>query len=103
MAAKIRKGDTVEVLCGKNKGARGTVIRVDKRAQRVVVEGVNIVKRHFKASPQHGRGGIVEREAPIHISNVALVHEGERTRVGFRVVDGSKVRWSKKHDEAVGA
>jgi large subunit ribosomal protein L24 len=96
MPAKIRKGDTVEVLAGKNKGSRGAVLRVDPEHQKV-----NVVKRHTKASQQSGRGGIIEKEAPIHVSKVALVHHGERTRVGFRSVDGDLVRWSKKHDEAI--
>ena len=101
MAAKIRRGDSVEVLTGKNKGTRGAVVRVDPAAQRVVIEGVNMVKRHTKASPQTGRGGIVEKEAPVHLSNVALVHNDTRTRVGFRIVDGKKVRWSLATDEAI--
>ena len=101
MPAKIRKGDTVEVLVGKNRGSRGTVLRVDPKARRVIVEGVNVVKRHTKASAQTGRGGIIEKEASIHVSNLALVHKGERTRVGFRRVDGDPVRWSRKHDEAI--
>lgn len=101
MPAKIRKGDTVEVLTGKNRGARGTVLKVDARAGRVLVEGVNVVKRHMRPSAQTGRGGIAEKESPIRLSNVALIHEDERTRVGFRVVEGRRVRWSKKHDEAI--
>jgi large subunit ribosomal protein L24 len=101
MAARIRKGDTVEVLVGKNHGARGTVLRVDRQAGKVIIEGVNVVKRHVRPSAQTGRGGIVEKEAPLPISNVALIHKDERTRVGFRVVDGNRVRWSRKHDEAI--
>ncbi len=103
MAAKIRKGDTVEILAGKNKGARGKVMSVNPRSQRVVVEGLNIVKRHTRPSATHGRGGIVEKPAPIHVSNVALVHGGAKTRVGFKVVDGEKVRWSRTRDEAIDA
>jgi large subunit ribosomal protein L24 len=60
-----------------------------------------VVKKHQKPTSQHRQGGIIEREAPIHASNVALVHDGERTRVGVRLVDGERVRWSKKHDEAI--
>lgn len=101
MAAKIRKGDLVQVIAGKHKGARGRVLRVDRERNRVVVEGVNIVKKHQRPTRQFLQGGIIEREAPIHISNVMLVHKGEPTRVGFRVVEGRKVRWSKKHDEAI--
>ena len=101
MAAKIRKGDMVEVLVGKNKGMRGLVLRVDPRAGRVVVERVNLVKKHQKPSTANRQGGIIEREAPLSLSNVAVIHKGEKTRVGFRTVDGKKVRWSKKHDEAI--
>ncbi|UCF68188.1 MAG: 50S ribosomal protein L24 [Acidobacteriota bacterium] len=101
MAQRIRKGDTVEVLTGRNKGARGAVLSVDRARNRVLVERINLVKKHQKPSSQYRSGGIIEKELPIHISNVALVHNGERTRVGFRVVDGRKVRWSKKQNEAI--
>jgi large subunit ribosomal protein L24 len=101
MSAKIKKGDTVEVLTGKHKGKRGTVLHVHREAGRVIVEGVNLVKRHQKPNAQYRQGGIIEREAPVHVSNVALIHDGERTRVGLREVDGRKVRWSRKHDEAI--
>lgn len=103
MPARVRKGDTVEVLKGKNKGARGTVLRVHPEKKRVVVERVNQVKKHQKPTAANRGGGIIEKEAPLHLSNVALVHKGERTRVGFRVVDGAVVRWSIKHDEAIDA
>jgi large subunit ribosomal protein L24 len=101
MAAKIRKGDTVEVTVGKDRGKRGTVLRVDKERDRVTVERVNIVKKHQKPNATVRQGGIIEKEAALHVSNVALVHKGEKTRVGFKVVDGRKVRWSKKRDEAI--
>ena len=101
MASRIRKGDTVEVLAGKNKGARGSVLAIHASGSRVTVENVNVVKRHQKPRPGLGQGGIIEKPAPIHVSNVALVHKGDRTRVGYRVVDGRKVRWSRKHDEAI--
>ena len=101
MAAKIKKGDTVEVLIGRDAGKRGTVLRVDPAAARLVVERVNLVKKHQKPNATTRQGGIIEKEAALHVSNVALVHKGERTRVGFKVVGGKKVRWSKKHDEAI--
>jgi large subunit ribosomal protein L24 len=101
MAAKIRAGDTVRVLVGKNKGAEGKVLRVDRSRGTVVVEGVNVMKRHTRPSREHGRGGIVEKEAPVQISNVAVLHNGEPTRVGFRMLDGKRVRWSKAHGEAI--
>ena len=101
MAMRIHTGDTVEVLAGKNKGARGPVIRIDAEKRRVVVGQVNLVKKHQKPNAQNRQGGIIEKEAPLHLSNVALVHNGERTRVAFREVDGKKVRWSVKHNEAI--
>ncbi len=101
MASRIRKGDTVEVLVGKYKGARGSVLSIHAGGSKVTVENVNVVKRHQKPRPGLGQGGIIEKPAPIQVSNVALVHKGERTRVGYRVVDGRKVRWSRKHDEAI--
>ena len=101
MAARIRKGDTVQVLTGKQRGAQGRVLSVDHGQGRVVVERVNIVKRHTKPTAQYRQGGIIEKESPVQLSNVALIHKGERTRVGFRVVEGKKVRWSVKHDEAI--
>jgi large subunit ribosomal protein L24 len=101
MASRIRRGDTVEVLTGKSKGMRGQVMQIDSTRGRVVVERVNLVKRHQRPTAQQRQGGIIEKEAPIHLSNVALVHKGERTRVGFRVVEGKKLRWSRKHDEAI--
>ena len=98
---KIRQNDEVIVLAGKDRGKRGRVVRrLDE--ERVYVSGINMIKRHTKPNPQINRqGGIIEREAPIAISNVALVHKGDRTRVGFRDVEGKLVRWSKKHGEQI--
>ena len=101
MAAKIRKGDTVEVTVGRDRGKRGTVLRVYPERERVTVERVNIVKKHQKPNATTRQGGIIDKEASLHVSNVALVHKGEKTRVSFRVVAGRKLRWSKKHDEAI--
>jgi large subunit ribosomal protein L24 len=106
---KIRKGDTVEVIAGKDRGKRGIVERVDRETQRVVVEGVAVVKRHTKVRPpanaaqanrqQQPQGGVIEKPAAIHVSNVALVSpaSGKPTRVGFRFADdGRKVRVSRR-------
>ncbi len=101
MAAKVRVGDTVQILAGKDRGARGAVLRVDLGKMKVVVERINLVTKHQKPSTANRQGGIIEREAPLSLSNVAVIHKGEKTRVGFRTVDGKKVRWSKKHDEAI--
>lgn len=99
---KILKDDEVIVLTGKEKGRRGTVKKVDLKEQRVVVDNLNLVKRHVRASQDEPQGGIKEREASIHISNVALIDPSENsaTRVGFRSLeDGKKVRYAKKSGE----
>ncbi|MEL6364842.1 MAG: 50S ribosomal protein L24 [Pseudomonadota bacterium] len=106
MAAKIKKGDRVVVLAGKYKGVEGDVVRVIPKEGRAVVEGVNMVKRHQKPS-QAQEGGIINKEAPIDLSNVALKDPktGEPTRVGFRFEgegeDRRKVRYAKKSGEAI--
>jgi large subunit ribosomal protein L24 len=102
-AFKIKKGDKVVVLSGKDKGKRGEVLKALPKENRVVIQGVNVVKRHQRAS-QTSAGGIVELEAPIHVSNVA--HEdpkdGSPTRVGFKVLeDGRKVRFAKRSGEVI--
>lgn len=101
---KIRKGDDVMVLTGRNKSARGKVLRV-LADDRLLVEGVNVVKRHTRPNPQMGQpGGIVEKEAPIHVSNVAIFNAatGKADRVGFKTLeDGRKVRIFKSSGEAV--
>ncbi|MEM1103500.1 MAG: 50S ribosomal protein L24 [Pseudomonadota bacterium] len=103
MAAKIRKGDQVVVLNGPYKGADGEVLKVFPADARVLVRGVNMVKRHTKPSAAGG-GGIVNKEAPLHVSNVALKDPstGGPTRVGFKILDdGRKVRFAKKSGEVI--
>ncbi len=102
MAAKIKKGDKVIVLSGKDKGKTGEVSKVLPKEDRVVVSGVNTVKRHQRPT-QTTPGGIEEKDAPIHMSNVALVDPktGEPTRVGFKVEGGKKVRIAKKSGEVI--
>jgi large subunit ribosomal protein L24 len=98
MAARIRKDDTVIVIAGKDKGRSGRVLKVIPAEERVVVEGVNMVKRHTKPDIAHPQGGVIAKEAPLHISNVALrdPKTGKPTRVGFKVNDkGRKVRVAK--------
>jgi large subunit ribosomal protein L24 len=96
MSVSIKKGDTVRVIAGKDKGAEGKVISVLRDEQRVIVEGVNRVKKHTKVINQGGRagttGGIVTTEAPIHVSNVMLVEGKGTTRVGFKKVEATKRR-----------
>jgi large subunit ribosomal protein L24 len=103
--AKIRKNDTVVVISGKDRGARGRVLRVMPQEDRILVEGVNMIKRHTRPNPQRNiQGGIVERESPMHISNVALVDpEADKpTRVGSKVLeDGRRVRVAKRSGAVV--
>lgn len=100
---KIKKGDTVVVLTGKDKGRSGTVLQMVTKTDRVLVQGVNLVKRHTKQS-QTSEGGIIAKEASLHISNVALVDpkDGKPTRVGIKINDdGTKVRVAKRSGETI--
>mgnify|MGYP001197301523 FL=1 len=104
MAAKIRRDDEVIILTGKDKGKRGTVTKVLVEAGKVVVAGINLNKKHQKPVPQLGQaGGIIEQEAPLDVSNVALFNSasGKADRVGFRFEDGKKVRFFKSTGELV--
>jgi len=100
---RIKTGDEVIVLSGKDKGLKGKVLKIFKDKDRVIVENVNIVKKHVKPSTENPQGGIEEKEAPIHISNVALVDPktGKPTRVRYEIRDGKKVRVSKKSNEVI--
>ncbi len=103
MAAKVRKGDRVVVTTGRDKGKKGEVLRVYPDEGRVLISGVNVVKKHQKQT-QSQQGGIVSKEAPINVSNVAHIDpkSGEPTRVGFKVLaDGRKVRVAKKSGESI--
>ena len=103
MAAKIKKGDTVIVLTGRDKGRSGEVLRVIPSESRLVVDGVNMVKKHKRPSPASA-GGIESMAAPIHISNVAHKdpQSGKATRIGFRILeDGRKVRFAKASGEVI--
>lgn len=98
---KIKSGDTVKVLAGDHKGSEGKVLQILKDKDRVLVEGVNMVSKHTKPSATSPQGGIVKKEAPLHISNVALVENGEAVRVGYKVEGDKKIRFSKKSDKAI--
>jgi large subunit ribosomal protein L24 len=101
---RIRIGDVVAVISGAHKGQNGTVKRFNADRSRVFVEGVNKVRRHEKPQPALGReGGITEKEASIHISNVKLLVDGTATRVGYRIEDGTKVRFAKATGEIIAA
>ena len=104
MAAKVKKGDRVVVLSGRDKGKQGEVLAVMPKENRVVVQGVMLVKRHQKASPRNPEGGILTKEAPIDVSNVAHLDpkDGRPTRVGFKFLeDGRKVRYAKRSGEVI--
>ena len=98
---KIKVGDTVKVIAGKDKGKEGQVLKVDHKNGRVVVKGVNMITKQNKQSAQNPNGGIVNVEGSIDVSNVMYVKDGVATRVGFDVVDGKKVRVAKKANNAV--
>lgn len=100
-AMKIKKGDTVKVIAGKDKGKEGKVVAVDVKKGTVTVEGVNMHTKHTKPSTQNQNGGIVTQEGPINVSNVMLVVKGQVTRVGFKVEDGKKVRIAKKTGDVI--
>jgi large subunit ribosomal protein L24 len=102
MAAKIRKGDRVVVLTGKDKGREGQVSKVFPKEDRVLVDGLNMVQRHTRPSQGDPQGGIKNKEAPLHVSNVALVDsKGKATRVGFRMDGDKKVRFAKTTGEVI--
>lgn len=96
-----QKGDTVKVIAGKDNNKEGKVLSVDVKNSKVVVEGVNMVSKHTKPSQANPNGGIVQKEAPIDMSNVMYVHKGKATRVGFKVEDGKKVRIAKSTGEVI--
>ena len=98
---KIKKGDTVKVIAGKDCNTEGKVISVDAKKGRVLVEGVNMITKHAKPSQANPNGGIIRNEAPIDISNVMLVYKGKATRVGFRMEGDKKVRYAKATGEVI--
>lgn len=99
----VKKGDKVQVISGKDKGKQGTVLVASPKKDRVLVEGINVVKKHAKPSQDNPQGGILNQEAPIHVSNVLPIDpkSGEPTRVGYEERDGKKVRIAKKSGEAL--
>ena len=103
MKLRIKTGDTVRVIAGDHKGSEGKVVSVDREKNKAIVEGINMVSKHEKPSAQNPQGGIVKKEAPIHVSNLSLIDgkSGDITRVGFEVRDGKKVRFSKKSNEVI--
>jgi len=98
---KIKKGDTVKVIAGKDKDKEGKVIAVNHKEGKVIVEGVNMITKHTKPSAANQNGGIVHQEGPIDASNVMLMHKGTATRVGFKMEGDKKVRFAKKTGEVI--
>lgn len=99
---KLKKGDTVLVIAGKDKGKEGEIVRALPRESKVIVSGVNIAKKHQKQTKQTMQGGIIDRDMPVHASNVMLVHKGKPTRVGYKIqADGTKVRIAKRTGEVI--
>lgn len=99
---KIKTGDKVRVMAGENKGREGTVLTVLRKKNKVIVEGVNMIKKHLKPSANNPQGGISETEAPIHVSNVALLDKnGKPTRVGYRFEGEKKIRFAKTTNDAI--
>lgn len=98
---KIKVGDTVKVIAGDNKGSEGKVLQILRDKNRALVEGVNLVSKHTKPNAQNPQGGIVKKEASIHISNLGLVENGEAVRVGYKVEGDTKTRISKKTKNAI--
>ena len=100
---KIKSGDNVVVTAGDHKGSEGRVMLVLRDKNKAIIEGVNMVSKHEKPSANNPQGGIVEKEAPIHISNLSLIDpkSGEAKRVGYKIEDGKKIRFSKKSNQVI--
>lgn len=98
---KIKKGDTVKVIAGKDKNKEGKVVSIDRKRSKVLVEGVNLITKHQKPSAANQEGGIIQKEAPIDISNVMYVHKGKATRVGFKIDGDKKVRFAKSTGDII--
>ena len=98
---RLKKDDTVKIIAGKDKGLTGKIIKVDPVNERVIVQGANMVKKTMKKQNAQDKGGIVEVEAPIHVSNVALVFKGSVSKVGYKMENGKKVRYAKKTGEVL--
>ena len=98
---KIKKGDMVKVIAGRDKGKEGKVVSVDAKNNKVVVEGINMVSKHTKPNAQNQNGGIIRMEAPINVSNVMYVHKGKATKIGYKLENGKKSRVAKSTGEVI--
>jgi large subunit ribosomal protein L24 len=100
----VKKGDTVIVITGDNLGSKGRILEIDRKTEKAIVEGVNLIRKHTKPNSKHPQGGIIEKEAPVHISNLMLVDPktGKPTRIGRKLnAEGKLVRYSKKSGEEI--
>lgn len=100
-SVKIKKGDLVKVIAGRDKDKEGKVLAVDKKNHKLIVEGINMVTKHAKPSMSNQQGGILHQEAPIDASNVMYLHKGETTRVGFKMDGDKKVRYAKSTGDVI--
>ncbi len=100
-AVKIKKGDLVRVIAGKDKGKEGKVLSIDAKKNTALVEGVNMVTKHAKPSAANQQGGILHQEAPIDLSNIMYVYKGKTTRIGYKVEDGKKTRIAKSTGDVI--
>ena len=98
---KLRRGDKVRVIAGKDKGKEGKILVVDRKANRVIVEGINIIKKHQKARGANQQSGIIEKEAPIHASNVMFLFKGKPVRLGYKIDGEKKIRIARPTGEVV--
>ena len=98
---KIKKGDTVKIITGKDKDKEGKVLSIDRKNNRVIVEGINMVTKHTKPSQANPNGVIIQKEAALDISNVMYVHKGKATRIGFKIENDKKVRYAKSTGEVI--
>ena len=101
MSMRLKKGDNVVVIAGKDKGKEGTILSVDRKHNKVIVEGINMITKHVKPNAMNQQGGIVTKEGYIHASNVMYLHNGKATRLGAVIKDGKKVRIAKKTGEII--
>ena len=100
-ASKIKKGDLVRVIAGRDKDKEGKVTSIDAKNNKAIVEGINVVTKHSKPSAQNQNGGIIHQEAPIDISNIMLVHKGKTTKIGYKMDGDKKVRVAKSTGEVI--
>ena len=98
---RLKKDDTVKIIAGKDKGKTGKIVKIDPKNERVYVQGANMITKNIKKRSPQDKGGMMEVEAPIHVSNVALLSKDKTSRIGYRIENGKKVRYAKKTGEVL--